>query len=45
MGVVSQHKEVSSDDSEKIIGKRIILVDDIFTTGTTVNEISKKLKI
>ena len=32
-------------DSEKIIGKRIILVDDIFTTGTTVNEISKKLKI
>ena len=33
------------EDSEKIIGKRIILVDDIFTTGTTVNEISKKLKI
>ena len=32
-------------DSEEIIGKRIILVDDIFTTGTTVNEISKKLKI
>lgn len=32
-------------DSEGIIGKRIILVDDIFTTGTTVNEISKKLKI
>lgn len=31
--------------SEEIIGKRIILVDDIFTTGTTVNEISKKLKI
>lgn len=32
-------------DSEEIIGKRIILVDDIFTTGTTVNEISQKLKI
>ena len=32
-------------DSEEIIGKRIILVDDILTTGTTVNEISKKLKI
>ena len=32
-------------DSEEIIGKRIILVNDIFTTGTTVNEISKKLKI
>ena len=33
------------EDSEEIIGKRIILVDDIFTTGTTVNEISKKLQI
>lgn len=33
------------DGSEEIIGRKIILVDDIFTTGTTVNEISKKLKI
>lgn len=33
------------DGSEEIVGKKIILVDDIFTTGTTVNEISKKLKI
>ena len=33
------------DGNEEIIGKKIILVDDIFTTGTTVNEISKKLKI
>lgn len=33
------------DGSEEIVGKNIILVDDIFTTGTTVNEISKKLKI
>lgn len=33
------------EDGEEIIGKKIILVDDIFTTGTTVNEISKKLKI
>ena len=33
------------DGSEEIIGKKIILVDDIFTTGTTANEISKKLKI
>ena len=31
--------------SEEIKGKRVILIDDIFTTGTTVNEISKKLKI
>lgn len=27
-----------------IAGKRVILVDDVFTTGTTVNEISKLLK-
>ena len=45
-----REKELKNDfevkvDSEEIIGKRIILVDDIFTTGTTVNEISKKLKI
>ena len=32
-------------DSENIIGKRIILIDDIFTTGTTTNEISKILKL
>ena len=25
-------------------GKRIILVDDVFTTGTTVNEVSRVLK-
>ena len=33
------------DGSEKIKCKRVLLIDDIFTTGTTVNEISKKLKI
>ncbi len=32
------------DGSEKIKCKRVLLIDDIFTTGTTVNEISKKLK-
>lgn len=29
---------------EKIKNKKVILFDDIFTTGATVNEISKKLK-
>lgn len=33
------------DRSEKIKGKKVLLIDDIFTTGTTVNEISKKLRI
>ena len=31
-------------DKERICGKRIMLVDDIFTTGATVNECSKMLK-
>lgn len=33
------------EGSEEIKGKIVLLIDDIFTTGTTVNEISKKLKI
>ncbi len=33
------------EDNKSIQGKNIILIDDIFTTGTTVNEISKVLKI
>ena len=28
---------------EKIIGKKILILDDIFTTGSTVGECSKKL--
>lgn len=32
-------------DNINIKNKNIVLVDDIFTTGSTVNEISKKLKI
>ena len=31
-------------NTQKIKNKRIILFDDIFTTGSTVNEISKILK-
>ncbi len=30
-------------DANKVIGKSILLVDDIFTTGSTVNECSKML--
>lgn len=32
-------------DEAILFNKRILLVDDIFTTGTTVNEISKVLKL
>lgn len=31
-------------DFEKIKGKKVILIDDIYTTGSTVNECSKVLK-
>ena len=34
----------SIKNTEAIIGKNIILVDDICTTGSTVNECSKVLK-
>ena len=32
-------------DKERICGKRLMLVDDIFTTGATVNECAKMLKM
>jgi ComF family protein len=32
-------------DGEKVAGKMIVLVDDVFTTGTTVNECAKVLKM
>lgn len=33
------------ENSEKIINKKILLFDDIYTTGSTVNECSKVLKL
>ncbi|MEG2344286.1 MAG: phosphoribosyltransferase family protein, partial [Acidaminococcaceae bacterium] len=34
-----------SDDIGICKNKKVLLIDDIFTTGSTVNEISKLLKI
>lgn len=34
----------SINNQEKIINKKILLIDDIYTTGSTVNECSKVLK-
>ena len=34
-----------SKDIENYTNKNILLIDDIFTTGSTVNEISKLLKL
>ncbi len=35
----------SVKDADKVNGKRIVLVDDVLTTGTTVNECAKTLKM
>ena len=31
-------------DASKVAGKQVLLVDDVFTTGSTVNECSKVLR-
>lgn len=34
----------SVKSSEQLIGKRILLIDDVITTGSTMNECAKELK-
>ena len=37
--------KIKESEKEKISGKRILVVDDVFTTGATLNECSSVLKI
>ena len=37
-------KDVYIADSEKLIGRNIILIDDVYTTGNTMEECAKELK-
>ncbi len=41
---LKQAFRLNEKHSNKIIGKNILIIDDVFTTGTTVNECAKILK-
>ncbi len=36
--------EIKNDIKEKIFNKKILIIDDIYTTGSTINEVAKVLK-
>ncbi|MEG2860486.1 MAG: phosphoribosyltransferase family protein, partial [Clostridia bacterium] len=36
---------IINDNKDILKNKKVLLIDDIFTTGSTVNEISKVLKL
>jgi ComF family protein len=38
------HRAFSIDDATRIKDKRILLIDDVFTTGTTLHECAKALR-
>lgn len=48
LGKIERIKNVQDvykiEDEEKIVAKRILLLDDIYTTGATINECKKTLK-
>lgn len=37
--------EISPEFKNKLNGKRVVIIDDIFTSGSTMNEISKALRL
>lgn len=41
---ISDGNLISRSDSLEIVGKRILLIDDIYTTGATIDEASKVLR-
>ncbi|MDY4128301.1 ComF family protein [Peptostreptococcus porci] len=36
---------MNPDYRNKLNGKKVVIIDDIFTSGSTVNEISKVLRL
>ena len=44
LGAANQVDSFSVKDKSKIVGREILLIDDICTTGATLNECAKVLK-